>query len=736
MSASAATLQTIANPFPGPRPFRESEQHLFFGRESRIDSMVDKLAGTRFLAVVGTSGSGKSSLVNCGLKPAIQRGLLASAGTSWRVVQVHPGANPIRSLACGLAGASGLFPTPPPGLLLDDMVEAILRLSGFGLVEVRSQARMPEDSNLLVVVDQFEEIFRYRNLSSPEVQGSNHDAAAFVRLLLEAAQQKTFPIYVVLTMRSDFLGDCSQFHGLPEAVSEGQYLIPRMTRDERRSAIEGPIAVAGSAISPVLLNRLVNDVGDIPDQLSVLQHAMNRTWAHWSRGERQAAISVDNYEAIGGMAQALDRHAEKAYGELGSDRAKLVCERIFKALTDRSTDPRGVRRPCKFRLLCEIVGTDEPEVLSVIEVFRKPSRSFLFPDLRDQIGPDDVIDISHESLMRIWTRLRKWANQEAEAAREYHRISDRAAGYRQRRFGLMQDPDLQTALRFVVRQQPTPAWAELYGGGLAHALEYLRESEGFRDRQRLEREIERRWHLRWQPIIFACVAACYLLLLLKYRDLLLPPASDLKVRSLTEPSVKDSIPFAKSFFKVGLLTAAAAGIYTAVIHFGEQLYLRAARAMVLGNIRAPKKQLVRGARPSENNDRLGYASVGRRLFAFGVDLLVAQCLFFQAIIVDIPFQGRVSQDAFLALVLSVWFFLQIGYHALTVGSSWRATFGMLALRVCVTDNSRRKNFPLESRLAANRKDVSVSALASLAVALSAVQMDFSETAFRQEAAVA
>ena len=88
----------LTNPFPGLRPFHDNEEHLFFGRESQIDTMVDKLAATRFLAVVGNSGSGKSSLVNCGLKPALSRGLMASAGTSWRMVQFRPGGDPIKAM--------------------------------------------------------------------------------------------------------------------------------------------------------------------------------------------------------------------------------------------------------------------------------------------------------------------------------------------------------------------------------------------------------------------------------------------------------------------------------------------------------------------------------------------------------------------------------------------------------------------------------------------------------------
>ena len=105
----AATTSASINPFPGLRPFREDEEHLFFGRENQVDAMVDKLADTRFLAVVGTSGSGKSSLVNCGLRPALRQGLMARAGTAWRMAQFRPGSDPIGAMARALAQDGVLF---------------------------------------------------------------------------------------------------------------------------------------------------------------------------------------------------------------------------------------------------------------------------------------------------------------------------------------------------------------------------------------------------------------------------------------------------------------------------------------------------------------------------------------------------------------------------------------------------------------------------------------------------
>ena len=499
MSATAASVHT--NPFPGLRPFREDEEYLFFGRETQVDAMVDKLALTRFLAVVGTSGSGKSSLVNCGLRPALRGGLMACAGTAWRMAQFRPGSHPIRSMAQALARNGVLFRDYQAGSFsLAEIVDTTLNMSKLGLIDIYEQANLG-DINLLVVVDQFEELFRYQQLGAAPQEHANRitsTAAAFVNLLLEARAQSKHPIYIVLTMRSDFLGDCSQFPGLAEAINAGQYLVPRLNRDERREAISGPVAVGGAGISPVLLTRVVNDVGDNPDQLSILQHALNRTWARGRSGSVAAGtLDLTHYEAIGTMARALDQHAEKAYAELTTTRQQQICEKLFKALTDKATDARGVRRPTTLGTLCALADATAAEVTDVIDVFRKPSRSFLMPPAGEPLEPETVIDISHESLMRIWQRLMTWSDEEAQSAQMYRRLADAATRHALGKSSLWRDPDLQLALDWRNQNQPNEIWASRYASGFDVARAFLRESEAAhtaelkKEQERLQAETER-----------------------------------------------------------------------------------------------------------------------------------------------------------------------------------------------------------------------------------------------------
>ena len=200
-------MSASTNPYPGLRPFRIDEDHLFFEREEQIRTLIDRLDKSRFVAVVGTSGSGKSSLVKCGLLSELQRGTMIRAGSHWEVAVMQPGADPARNLARALIEAD-LYDSED-GEVLPRLLATLSR-SRRGLVEAVRQSEIDPSGNLLLVVDRFEELFRFRRSSHQ----SSEDAASFVALLLEAVEQSAQSIFVALTMRSDFLGDCSQFSGL------------------------------------------------------------------------------------------------------------------------------------------------------------------------------------------------------------------------------------------------------------------------------------------------------------------------------------------------------------------------------------------------------------------------------------------------------------------------------------------------------------------------------------------
>jgi tetratricopeptide (TPR) repeat protein len=460
------------------------------------------------VAVVGTSGSGKSSLVRSGLIPSLYSGFMVAAGSSWRVAMFRPGEDPIAHLAEALDQSGVLAADAGEAAGTDRaMLQATLRRSSLGIVDAVRYARIPSRDNLLVVVDQFEELFRFRR--SRLIENSRDEAISFVRLLLEAARQAALPIYVVLTMRSDFIGDCIEYPGLPETVNNGQYLVPRMTRDEVRLAITGPVAVGGGEIAPRLVRRLLNELGDDQDQLPVLQHALRRTWDHWEH-HRQPGEPIDaaDYEAIGTLRHALSLHAEEAYQETKGDRGRQIAERMFKALTDTYSDPRGVRRPTSVRELADICEASEDEVIEVVEIFRRPGRSFLMPPDSVPLGPRSIIDLSHESLMRGWTRLGEWAEQDRRSASMYMRLSQAARWHAEGTAGLVRNPELELGLRWKRDNRPTPAWGRRHDEWFDRTMAFLDRSEQEHIRAEAERDRERKRKLRqarWTAAVFGAL---------------------------------------------------------------------------------------------------------------------------------------------------------------------------------------------------------------------------------------
>ncbi len=491
---SLTTTQDIAlteNPFPGLRPFRTEETHLFFGREGQVDEVIEKLKENRFIAILGTSGSGKSSLMYCGLIPNLHGGFMAGTGSNWRVVVTRPGISPIRNLAEAIVKTEGDIANEEEKNIAIQSKQSILRSSSLGLVEIIKRSRREEDENILLLVDQFEELFRFNRLEDDTF--SINESAAFVKLLVEVVEQTEILIYIVMTMRSDYIGDCAQYPQLTSLINDSHYLIPQMTRDQKREAILGPVAVGGGAMTPRLVQRLLNDLGENPDQLPILQHALMRTWDYWTKhGKESGPIDLIHYEAIGRMEGALSQHADEAFEELTKPQRE-ICATLFKTLTEKGNDGRGVRRPTRLGDIAAIARVSTQEVVEVIERFRMTGRTLLMPPPTVSLDDDSIIDISHESLMRIWVRCREWVENEAEAVKTYLRLAEAATLYQMGKTPLWRPPDLQLALNWRSKVKPNLVWAQRYDAAFERTMVFLETSQKvYDDEQRSKDRLQKR----------------------------------------------------------------------------------------------------------------------------------------------------------------------------------------------------------------------------------------------------
>jgi energy-coupling factor transporter ATP-binding protein EcfA2 len=461
------------NPFPGLRPFTVDECHLFFGREGQVDDILLKLSQNRFVCVMGYSGSGKSSLMYCGLVPVLYGGFVTHSSPNWHILVTRPGVSPIQNLAESVVD----YLIAQNRILLADkaihkaIILSVLRSGSHGLVEVARYLQKHHDENVFLMIDQFEELFRLQEEILEE--DAINESQLYVNLVLTAVHQREVPIYSAVTMRSDFIASCSVFPHLTDEINKSNYLVPQMSREQRKMVIEGPVAVGGGKISQRLVKRLLADMGKNQDQLPILQHALMRTWDYWLENREEGEpMDLRHYNAVGKVSQALSQHANELHDSL-STREKEIAEVMFKSITEKTSDNKGMRRPSKLSLLVELSDSSEEEVIKVVEHFRKPGRSFLMPAHYVPLTSDSVIELSHESLMRIWNKLNAWVEEEFESAQMYKRLSDAAAMYQIGKTGLWRPPDLQLALNWQKKQRPTREWAQRYDEAFERAVVFL-----------------------------------------------------------------------------------------------------------------------------------------------------------------------------------------------------------------------------------------------------------------------
>lgn len=503
-------------PYPGLRSFTRHEADIFFGREEQTDELLRRLARHRLIAVVGPSGCGKSSLVRAGLQASLEAGHMARAGVRWRTAWMRPGATPLSNLADAIC-ADALADSCHSDAMARGMTEAALRRGPLGLVEIWREAEVPSGTNLLVITDQFEEVFRYSGANAQD------EAMAFVSLLLATAAQCDIPIYVVLTMRTDFLGRCAVFSGLPEALNECQYLCPRLTREQRRLAIVGPARVYGGDVAPDLANHILNSMGPESEQLPVLQHLLMRMWQHSKPRQSMfdevsarmvdRVLTIDDYEAVAGLRGALSRHADEAFASLLPEHQRLA-EKVFRRLCERGKGHGDVRSPGSIAVLSAAAGVSCAEVQALVEVFRAPRYSFLMPPPPEALQADTVVDISHESLIHGWNRMSAWIESEGRAADEYRFLAESAKRWEAGEAALWRSPDLETGMAWRACEQPTAEWANRYGGNFDLAMRFLEESARLAETERElhERQALERTHARRMTVGLASALALAVLL--------------------------------------------------------------------------------------------------------------------------------------------------------------------------------------------------------------------------------
>ena len=456
-------------PYPGLRPFTEAESIFFKGRDKHIKQIKNQLEERKFLMLTGASGDGKSSVVYAGVIPEARAGFFKASFNNWVITHFRPERSPLTNLAktlseqlkidiaevekelsFGFSAVINLYKSSE--YYLDQTADEWLNADEEQKRKLKSKA-----ANLFILVDQFEEFFT--NTENYSNGKPSKQSQITVNLILETAKialSQDLPIYIICTMRSDYIGHCAAFKGLPENIGFSQFFVPRLNRKEVYQIIEEPAELGGTKVAHRVIEVLINELSDGFDQLPVLQHALNNLWNVADKGEKEidlihlAQIAGISSQLLPGedssafntwleelpefkrkyfenpsISNILAAHANELYEEdhsseiISQPDAEHVIKVAFQCLTKIDSD-RAVRNRMTLSEITDII--DRPNlkadaVASVLHVFRKQGHTFISPFVLDDndkstLAEDTILEITHESLIRNWDLLKEWADEE------------------------------------------------------------------------------------------------------------------------------------------------------------------------------------------------------------------------------------------------------------------------------------------------------------------------------------
>ncbi|TDB89857.1 hypothetical protein E1264_07080 [Actinomadura sp. KC216] len=436
-------------PYMGLAPFGHGHAEVFYGRKELtaqlVDALADRLDRPGILLVSGASGVGKSSLVRAGLLPALASGALSAESARWPVAVVQPTSRPIDELARVLAKIADRDPAVVRSVLevTPEQSHVVVR----DLVDARSSttgaAAASTGDRLVLVVDQFEQIFTLPDDADPDRAGlSQRQRQDFITALHAAATRPCGPggepaAVVIAVIRADLLRACAAHTELAESAKEGFFLVGPMTSAQLRLTITGPAETAGLHIDPTLVDTILADLpvssadgGYEVGALPLLSEAMRVTWTHRD-GDR---LTHHGYERSGGVAHAIQTSAEAVYQSL-LPAQQDTARQVFHRLTKITRDGRAVRRPMPYvrrQVDPEVGSPGPPEALITVEGHGTDVPAGI-EDVVDAFAAQRLLvvegataQITHDSLLQAWGRLRSWLQDEPAIRALYGQLGDDA----------------------------------------------------------------------------------------------------------------------------------------------------------------------------------------------------------------------------------------------------------------------------------------------------------------------
>lgn len=482
--ADAFDVTLPAKPYPGLRPFEKHEWAIFFGRETMTDEVIRRLYTEQLLVVHGESGCGKSSLIRAGVLPRLEQEN-ARGGINWRTAIAQPNDAPLRNLAKALAGLDGRENDP-------EQLTQIRRVLNYGKDAAKALVqllRRDDQDHICILVDQFEELFAFSR------QYGSSEARLYTQILVGLIENRPAGLYAIITMRSEFLGACAQFQGFAEAVNQTQYLLPQMQFADLMRAIREPALLYNGEISYDLAAKLISETSGGQDHLPLIQHGLMLLHRQhvFSKSASEAShevgepkpwqLTLEYYQRNNGLAGLLSDHADQVCEKISAQLAdlkdiKAIIAELFRALTGIDADGNAIRRPQTLAQLSAVTTADESLLTQIISFFRIDGVSFLKPYGDAPIAAEDLIDISHEALIRSWKKIAEpqhgWLSQEFEDGLIWKSLQVQADSFKRDSNNVISPATTLERSQWLKKR--SVFWAQRYGGGWEQVQELISAS--------------------------------------------------------------------------------------------------------------------------------------------------------------------------------------------------------------------------------------------------------------------
>jgi WD40 repeat protein len=372
-------------PYRGLFAFQEDDAPFFFGREAFTCQLLEAVEQKPLVAVIGPSGSGKSSVIYAGLIPRLRQ------ENTWRVISFRPGDSPFRNLALALVSLLQAEMSETDRMLETNKLTKTLRQGEMSLTEVAAWIRrIHGGARLMIVADQFEELFtlcrdeKERQHFLEELLSTNRSSA-------EPGKPASFNL--ILTIRADFFGHALSYRPLADTLQQAQQNLGPMTLEEMQAAIEGPANKVGVALEEGLTERILEAVSDRPGDLPLLEFALTLLWDK----QHKHRLTHAAYEEIGGVEKALAGYAEEIFGKL----SEAECEQAQHLFVQLVRPGEGTEDTRRVANRGELAETDW-------ELVTKLVNARLIVSSLDEVTGQETVEVAHEALILHWQRLREW----------------------------------------------------------------------------------------------------------------------------------------------------------------------------------------------------------------------------------------------------------------------------------------------------------------------------------------